>query len=70
MATRRDRITDPELDLQQFVVVGVQLTGRVLGTGAYGSVEEAAIPGATIAAKKVHSNLINLGSPEQVGTCS
>ena len=58
------RITAPELE--QFVVSTVQLTGRVLGTGAYGSVEEVEIPGATVAAKKLHQQLVNLGSPQQV----
>ncbi len=58
------RITAPELE--QFIVATVQLTGRVLGAGAYGSVEEVEIPGATVAAKKLHQQLINLGSPQQV----
>ncbi len=61
---RDNRITAPELD--QFIVATVQLTGRVLGAGAYGSVEEVEIPGATVAAKKLHQQLINLGSPQQV----
>ncbi len=58
------RITAPELE--QFIVATVQLTGRVLGAGAYGSVEEVEIPGATVAAKKLHQQLVNLGSPQQV----
>ncbi len=61
-----DRITAPELE--QFIVATVQLTGRVLGAGAYGSVEEVEIPGATVAAKKLHQQLVNLGSPQQVAT--
>ena len=60
----RHRITAPELE--QFVVVDVQLTGVTLGAGAYGCVEEVEIPGARIAAKKLHTQLINLGSPQQV----
>ena len=56
--------TAPELE--QFLVATVQLTGRVLGAGAYGSVEEVEIPGATVAAKKLHQQLVNLGSPQQV----
>ncbi len=60
------RITAPELE--QFVVATVELTGRVLGAGAYGSVEEVEIPGATVAAKKLHQQLVNLGSPQQVRT--
>ena len=61
---QRNRITAPQLE--QFVVVDVQLTGATLGAGAYGSVEEVKIPGARVAAKKLHTQLINLGSPQQV----
>ena len=60
----RSMITAPELE--QYVVVDVQLTGVSLGAGAYGSVEEVEIPGARVAAKKLHAELINLGSPQQV----
>ena len=59
-----NKIKAPELE--QFVVVDVQLTGVSLGAGAYGSVEEVEIPGARVAAKKLHPQLINLGSPQQV----
>ena len=48
------RITAPELE--QFVGVDVQLTGTTLGAGAYGSVEEVEIPGARVAAKKLHTS--------------
>ena len=64
MAAQINRVTAPELE--QFVVVDVQLTGISLGNGAYGSVEEVEIPGARVAAKKLHTQLINLGSPQQV----
>ena len=60
----RSRITAPQLE--QFVVVDVQLTGVSLGAGAYGSVEEVEIPGARVAAKKLHTQLVNLGSRQQV----
>ena len=66
-AQRRNRVTAPELE--QLVIDKVQLTGVTLGAGAYGSVEEVEIPGARVAAKKLHSQLINLGSPQQVGGC-
>ena len=62
--TRSQKITAP--GLEQFVVVDVQLTGVSLGAGAYGSVEKVEIPGARVAAKKLHTQLINLGSPVQV----
>ena len=58
------RLTDPELG--QLVVERVLPTGVTLGAGAYGSVEEVEIPGARVAAKKLHSQLINLGSSEKV----
>ena len=63
MAADTNRLVAPELE--QFVVT-VQSTGVSLGTGAYGSVEEVEIPGARVAAKKLHTQLINLGSPQQV----
>ena len=59
-----NRITAPELE--QFVVADVQQTQVNLGNGAYGSVEEVEIPGARVAAKKLHTQLIILGSPQQV----
>jgi len=53
-------------ELQQFVVANVQPTGRQLGTGAYGSVEEVKIPGATCAAKRIHEILLRMGSVDAV----
>ena len=43
---------DPEL--RPFILSNVRLTGIRIGSGAYGSVEEVAIPGAICAAKKIH----------------
>ena len=40
--------------LRPFVLSNVQFTGTMIGAGAYGSVEEVAIPGAICAAKKIH----------------
>ena len=45
---------DPEL--RPFVLSNVRLTGTRIGAGAYGSVEEVAVPGA-ICAKKIHDFL-------------
>ena len=45
-------------ELQPFVVADVRVTGRVLGEGSYGSVEEAKIPGATCVVKKLHEALL------------
>ena len=41
-------------ELQQFLLPNVRLTGVRIGAGAYGSVEEVAVPGAICAAKKIH----------------
>ena len=41
-------------DLRPFVLNNVRLTGRNIGAGSYGSVEEVEIPGAICAAKKIH----------------
>ena len=41
-------------ELRPFLLSDVHLTGTTLGAGAYGSVEEVAIPGAICAAKKIH----------------
>ena len=48
-------------ELRPYVLSGVQLTGTKIGHGAYGSVEEVAVP-VCGAAKKVHDLL--LGSPK------
>ena len=40
--------------LEPFLLSNVRLTGVRIGAGAYGSVEEVAIPGAICAAKKIH----------------
>ena len=54
-------------DLESFVVPNVRPTGRELGRGAYGSVEEVEIPGAVCAAKKIHTEFLNIGSREDIG---
>ena len=41
-------------ELRPFLLSNVRLTGTRIGAGAYGSVEEVAIPGAICAAKKIH----------------
>ena len=48
-------------ELRSYVLLDVQLTGTTIGHGAYGSVEEVAVP-VCGAAKKVHDLL--LGSPK------
>ena len=46
-------------DLEPFVLSNVQLTGTTIGAGAYGSVEEVAVPGAICAAKNIHDFFLN-----------
>ena len=41
-------------DLRPFLLSSARATGRTIGNGSYGSVEEVAIPGAVCAAKKIH----------------
>ena len=41
-------------ELRPFVLPNVRLTGMRIGAGAYGSVDEVAVPGAICAAKKIH----------------
>lgn len=52
-------------ELSPFIVPDVRITGREIGRGAYGSVEEVEIPGAVCAAKKIHDELVRFGSPEE-----
>ena len=41
-------------DLRPFVLSDVHPTGKIIGSGSYGSVEEVKIPGTICAAKKIH----------------
>ena len=54
MAADQQELLRDYPELEQFVLSGVRLTGVRIGAGAYGSVEEVAIPGAICAAKKIH----------------
>lgn len=53
-------------DLSPFLLHDTRQTGRQLGKGAYGCVEEVKIPGALCAAKRINEELLNLGTPEGV----
>ena len=53
-------------ELKQFVVPDVRPTGRELGRGAYGTVEEVEIPGATCTAKIIHETLLRMGNEDEV----
>ena len=56
MASPSENLRDHP-DLQSLVLHKVMLTGKTIGSGSYGSVEEVAIPGALCAAKKIHDFL-------------
>ena len=49
-------------ELQKIVLPNVRPTGQELGRGAFGTVEEVEIPGATCAAKRIHESLLRLGN--------
>ncbi len=48
--------------LQRFVLSGVRSTGRQLGCGSYGSVEELEVEGLLCAGKKLHDSLVERGN--------
>ena len=47
-------------ELEPFLLTNVRLTGTTIGAGAYGSVEEVAVPGSICAAKKIHDFFLNV----------
>ena len=51
-------------ELQKIMLPNVRPTGQELGRGAFGTVEEVEIPGATCAAKRIHESLLRLGTVE------
>ena len=55
-------------ELEQFVLSNVRLTGTTIGAGAYGSVEEVAVPGAVCAAKKIHDFFLNAAQVPKAAT--
>ena len=61
MAGRRQAFQrSPEL--QRFVLSGVRPTGKQLGTGSYGSVEELEVNGVACAGKRLHDVLVEQGN--------
>ena len=61
MAGRRQAFqNNPEL--QRFVLPGVRPTGRELGVGSYGSVEELEMNGLMCAGKRLHEALLEQGN--------
>ena len=59
-ARRQALESDPRI--RQFVIANVQLTGKELGSGAYGSVEELVIDGVLCAGKRIHEALLEQGN--------
>ena len=49
-------------ELQRFVLLGVRSTGRQLGVGSYGSVEELEMNGLVCAGKRLHEALLEQGN--------
>ena len=49
-------------ELQRFVLPGVRPTGRQLGVGSYGSVQELKVNGLVCAGKRLHKALLDQGN--------
>ena len=49
-------------NLQRFLIANARPTGRQLGVGSYGSVEELEVSGVVCAGKKIHETLIEQGN--------
>ena len=49
-------------NLQRFLIVDARPTGRLLGVGSYGRVEELEVGGVVCAGKKIHESLIEQGN--------
>ena len=53
-------------DLEAFLIQNVTFSGKKLGDGSYGSVEEAEILGAVCAVKRIHDLYLQIGSAEDI----
>ena len=63
MARRmRRQVFQSDPDLQQFILPEVRPTGRQLGVGSYGSVEELEMNGLVCAGKRIHDALLKQGN--------
>ena len=58
----RRQVFQSDPDLQQFVLPEVRPTGRQLGVGSYGSVEELEMNGLVCAGKQIHDALLEQGN--------
>ena len=61
MAERRLAFQN-DRELQRFVIPGVRPTGRQLGVGSYGTVEELKVNGLVCAGKRLHEALVEQGN--------
>ena len=61
MAGRR-QVFENNPELQRFVLSGGRSTGRQLGVGSYGSVEELQVNGLLCAGKRLHEALLEQGN--------
>ena len=61
MAGRRQAFQD-DPELQRFVLRRVRTTGRQLGVGSYGCVEELEMNGLVCAGKRLHEALLEQGN--------
>ena len=61
MADRRQAFQN-NLELQRFLLPRVRPTGRQLGVGSYGSVEELEMNGLVCAGKRLHEALLEQGN--------
>ena len=61
MAGRRQAFRNNR-ELQRFMLHGVRPTGRQLGVGSYGSVEELEVNGLMCAGKRLHEALLEQGN--------
>ena len=58
----RRQVFQSDPALQQFVLPEVRPTGRQLGVGSYGSVEELEMNGLVCAGKRIHDALLEQGN--------
>ena len=62
MAGRRHADFENNAELQRFVLHGVRSTGRQLGLGSYGSVEDLEVNGVVCTGKRLHEALLEQGN--------
>ncbi len=61
-AQKQTRTLQSIPEIRRFLLENVRPTGRTLGVGSYGSVDEVEVDGLICAGKKIHEMLINAGA--------